>query len=481
MRRQYLSCAIYIALLSTTLTLMSGCSDDESFKFKDVDGLEPTLTLETNHIQTETGRLFTFKGKIEDKDGIRSIRLKNDELFLDKTIDLLDLFDKPVYSYELDYSFTTPKDQEGDSFDVLITVTDLGGRTVEQTVKVTMDGDFVSPVFTSAPDASLTVLAKDETKLNLRFSVSDDKALDYVVVSIPSIQFEETIAVDGNLLDYSKAILLPSTIGSHELTLIAVDKFKHEVTHKSIINVSEMPDFPKMYLTDVNEASQLTSDLYGIPMLIDHTAPYTYSAKYYSEAPGTEVRFVPQKTDFSPICFGINPNDNDALTDEPELSLPIILEEKGYYEIVFNVLSGEYSVEKYTPTDEPLAIGEIINYNDGTGDMPFQMALVGAGLPGVGNWQTQNGYILQQDSENPYILYAEMQLTAGTEIEFTISPTHPWGWWYEPFWRFDNSGENEYNVKNGGDNMTKVTVMKDGKYMFKFDTHLERSKFYPID
>lgn len=479
MRRQYLSCAIYIALFSTSLTLMSGCSDNESFK--DVDGLEPTLTLETNHIQTETGRMFTFKGTVEDKDGIRSIRIKNDQLFLDKTIDILDLYGEPVYSYDLDYSFTTPKEQEGDSFDVLVIVTDLGGRSVEQIVKVTMDGDFVSPVFVSAPDASLTVLAKEETKLNLRFSVSDDKALDYVKVSIPTIGFDETITVDDKVLDYNNSILLPSTIGTHELVLVAVDKFNHEVTHKSTINVSEMPDFPKMYITDVANASQLTTDLYGIPMLIDRIAPYTYSARYYSEVPGTEVRFVPQKTDFSPICFGINPNDNTALTDEPELSLPIVLEDKGYYEITFNVLNGEYSVEKYTPTDEPLAIGETINYNDGSGDMPFQIALVGAGLPGVGNWQPQNGYILQQDAENPFILYAEMQLTAGTEIEFTITPTHPWGWWYEPFWRFDNSGENEYNVKNGGDNMAKVTVMNDGKYMFKFDTHLEKSKFYPID
>ena len=36
-----------------------------------------------------------------------------------------------------------------------------------------------------------------------------------------------------------------------------------------------------------------------------------------------------------------------------------------------------------------------------------------------------------------------MNLKAGDEIEFTISQTHWWGWWPEPYWRFDGSDENE--------------------------------------
>lgn len=55
-----------------------------------------------------------------------------------------------------------------------------------------------------------------------------------------------------------------------------------------------------------------------------------------------------------------------------------------------------------------------------------------------------------------------MDLTAGTTIEFTITPRHDWGWWSEPYFRFGNgkydSKENEYNTKNGDNNMTKVTV-----------------------
>ena len=45
-----------------------------------------------------------------------------------------------------------------------------------------MDGDFAAPVFSAAPDATVTVLMKNETKFNLRFTATDDRALDYVTL-----------------------------------------------------------------------------------------------------------------------------------------------------------------------------------------------------------------------------------------------------------------------------------------------------------
>jgi plastocyanin len=472
-----------LALCLSIVLSFAGCSSDDD-DFKDVDGQSPSISLTADHVQTEIGREFTIKGTIQDKDGIRSIRLMNTALNLDKTIDLLEIYEEHVYSYDLSYKFKTPKTQTGESFPIQVTVTDLGGRVTEATVLITMDGDFTNPIFVSSPDAAVTVLLKETTRLNLRFSVEDDKALDFVEVSIPELNIEEKVMADGKILDYSKSIELPSVTGTYNLTIKAVDKFNLETVRNSVITVSEMPDFPKMYLSDVSDAAKLNSDLFGIPMLIDHTGEYTYKAKYYSEAPGTEVRFVPQKTDFQPICFGINPDDKSILTDEPDLSLPIVLAEKGYYEIEFNVKTGAYSTKRYTPTDTPVEIGKKIYLNDGDKDagmIPLEIGLAGVGLPGAGNWAPGNPLMLTQSTDNPFILYAEMTLEAGTSIEFTITPKHDWGWWLEPFWRFDNSGEMEANVLNGGDNMKKVTVKKDGKYMFKFDTHLLRSRFYPVN
>ena len=70
--------------------------------------------------------------------------------------------------------------------------------------------------------------------------------------------------------------------------------------------VSDLVDFEKMYLADVNSAAELTSDVYGVPMLVDHVGEFQYRARYYNQKPGTGIRFIPQKTDFVPLCFGVD-------------------------------------------------------------------------------------------------------------------------------------------------------------------------------
>lgn len=460
-----------------------GCSDDEHYS--DVDGLAPTVELATANIKTEPGREFVISATIVDRDGIKSIHLVNQDIYLDKTIDLTK--DSLVTEYDLSYKFTTKSSLEGDSFPITVEVTDLGGRVTTTSVLVTMDGDFVNPTFLVSPDSEMTVLLKTETRLNVKFTVQDDKALDVVSVEIPEINYSREVSEftnSGKTLDFNEPISLPSTLASYNLTITATDKAGLETTKTSLITVSEMPDFPKMYLIDVADASKLNSDIFGIPMLIQHTGEFSYQARYYSEAAGTEIRFAPQKTDFSPICFGKDPANTDVLTDDPNVSLPIVLPAKGYYQINFNVKTGVYSVATYTPTDTPIAIGSDM-YLDGSrpgeGSIPLQIGLVGSGIPGAGSWNTAQPLILTQSSENPYLFSVEMTLTAGAQLGFIIQTQHSWGWWPEPYWRWDRANDPESNVANGGENPGTWTASKAGRYLFKFDSHLKRSKFYPID
>lgn len=470
-------------MLLVLLPFFYACSEDDDFA--EVDGLPPTITLSSANVKTEPGREFRIQAKVADKDGLHSIRLINQSLYLDKTIDLT--LDSVIYAYDLDYKFKTESDITESEFPIQIVVTDLGGRMVEETLLVTMDGDFTAPVFTVAPDEAVTVLLKETTRLNLRFTVVDDKALDYVEISIPELNYSVMVTEftnSGKTLSFSQSITLPNTTTSYTLKLKAVDKFALETITNSIVTVSEMPDFAKMYLVDVSDVSLLSSDLFGIPMLIERSAAYTYKAKYYSEKAGTEIRFAPQKTDFNPICFGLDPENNTRLTDDWEVSLPIVLPAKGYYEITLNVKTGTYSVSAYTPTDTPLAIGSPVlldSSRPGEGSIPLEIGLVGAGIPNAGNWATDSPLVLKQDSSNPYLFSVEMTLEAGKEIEFIISAKHSWGWWPEPFWRWDRSNDPEANVMNGGENMAKLKVKTSGKYIFKFDTHLKRSKLYPAN
>ena len=167
--------SLLAALLAmTAVTFATSCSDDDNFS--DVDGKAPTIALETDHIQTEAGRQFTIAGQVKDADGIRSIRLQNSDMLLDKTINLLELYgDSLIYDYKLAYKYTSKKDwTDSSSFPVNITVEDIGGRTTSATLTVSADGDFTNPEFAVAPSGELTVLVQNP-KLTLGFTVKDNK------------------------------------------------------------------------------------------------------------------------------------------------------------------------------------------------------------------------------------------------------------------------------------------------------------------
>jgi hypothetical protein len=478
------------SLLIIILCLFSGCSDNDNFV--DVDGLPPTIALESPNIKTEPGREFNIKAKIEDKDGLKNINLKNEDFNLDKTIDLT--LDSVVYTFGLDYKFKTEKDIQGLSFPVSITVTDLGGRTTTQTVPVTMDGDFTNPVFTVSPDEAITVLLKTVTRVNVKFTVSDDKALNLVAINIPELNYSKEITEftnSGKTLEFNEPITLPSSVATYNLILKAVDKSGLETDKTSMITVSEMPDFPKMYLTDVATVEELNSDVFGVPMRIERTGAYQYKADYYCQKAETKIFFLPQKSDFAPICFGIDPADNTKLTDDPDIAEPIVLNQANvYYEITFNVKTAVYNISTYS-------IDEAID------PIPHKFGSISLDTWGDGGSWLQEFYFgymtsspkevsrFTQDAINPHLFYlAEpLALLAGQEMSFLIHNWHSDGWWNYCTWRVDNSQEPEIfdyygNYKNPAwtkpnttlDNWTKPVVKQTGSYRLYFDAHLGRGK-----
>lgn len=483
--------------------LMGGvmsCSSDDGYSA--VDNQAPTITLASDHVQTEAGRAFTIEGIIKDADGIKSINLRNEGMLLDKTINLLELYSELQKEYNLSYTYQrqyTTDWTDASSFPVLITVEDVVGNKQTATVTVTGDGDYTNPIFTVAPSSEVTVLVGPKPKYKLNCSVTDNKVLKSIHIVSSALNIDETVET-GNVSSYSltKDYVMPGgIISSYPMTITVTDLRGNETSVSTTISVSEMPDFDKMYLADVENASELSSDVYGVPMLIDHTGEFEYTARYYNQKAGTKVRFIPQMTDFEPICFGPDSENSSLFANDPSSSQGIVLDKISYYEIRFNTKTGVYSVDTYTPAPitvklsgndytYPLTLNGTTtwDFDDGSGDQPAQICLAGSNLPdGAGNWTTnQNAgaYILQQDATNPYLLYREGTYEEGKQIEFTISATHWWGWWPEPFWRFDGSEFNEKNTLNGGDNMKKATVPATGKYRFEFDYHLLRSRLFPV-
>ena len=495
-----------ICLLAFALPVMgsclTACSNDDSDSYPAVDNQAPVITLSADKVRTEANRAFTIEANIKDADGIRSINLKNDAMYLDKTINLLEIKSELLKEYDLKYTYQrdfTKDWTDDDTFPVVITVEDVLGNKQTATVTVSADGDFTNPVFTVAPSSDVTVLVGARPKFKLNCSVSDNKTLKSIKVVSTDLQLDETIETGKvSTFDLTKEYIMPAgQTGSYSMTITVTDAQDNATSTSTLITVSEMPDFEKMYLADVEDAKDLSSDVFGVPMLIDHTGEYQYTARYYNQKAGTKVRFIPQMTDFEPICFGPDPENNAVFANDPSVSQGLVLQEVSYYEISFNTKTGEYTAQSYTPapvtvklsgTDYtfPLTLNgtTTMDFGDGSGDQPAQICLAGSGLPeGSGNWTTnQNAgaYILQQDANNPYLLYREDTWTEGNEVEFTISQTHWWGWWPEPFWRFDGSEYNEKNTLNGGDNMKKTKVPATGKYRFEFDYHLLRSRLYPV-
>ena len=190
--------------------MVTSCSDDDNFS--DVDGQAPTITLETDHIQTEAGRQFTIAGQVKDADGIRCIRLQNSDMLLDKTINLLELYaDSLIHDYKLAYKYQAMKTWDDNSkFPVTITVEDVGGRTTTATLTVSADGDFTNPEFSVAPSGELTVLVQNP-KLTLGFTVKDNKRLDYIKVECPALGIDDRIDGGGSSADFvtTKASVQP--------------------------------------------------------------------------------------------------------------------------------------------------------------------------------------------------------------------------------------------------------------------------------
>lgn len=496
MKKHFFNVLVSGAFLLLTLCA-AGCSDDDGYA--DVDGQNPTVSLSTEHIQSGAGRTFTIAGTATDKDGISSIKLECADLNLEKTIDLIEIYDNPQETYELSYKFSIPKNEIGDSFTIKVTVTDVGGRSVSQDLLVTMDGDFEKPVFTVSPSNNITVLIKTDTKFNLRFSLSDDRALDNVTVSIPGIDNFNPLTISANgqkTLDFSEKITLPNVPQQYTATITAKDMAGNSTVLTSVISVSAMPDFATMYLADVATAAELNSDVFGVPMLIKHTGEYQYKANYYCQKAGTEIYFLPQKTDFSPICFGIDPTDNSKLTDDPETAKPIVLNQANvYYEITFNVMTGAYALKTYSIADAidpiPHKIGttsmhQWFDANNNTDLTEFWIGYTTSGPSNVTRFV--------QDATNPHLFYLEdpLELEAGKNMNFIITSYHSDGWWNYCTWRVDNSAEPEifdyygqfvnpaWSGPTAKDNWAKPTVKVSGNYKFSFDAHLGRAKLVPV-
>ena len=241
---------VWLASAAILATAQVGC--EKEFSFSAVNNLTPTIDLNESLVHWEFDTVFVIKGTITDADGIKTINLQNKDLYLNKTIDILDIYGSGVTSYDLDYRIT-PNDSleyRVEEFPIHITVEDLVGNINTTTFTAKMDGDFRNPKFTMEPSDTVNVIMPAFT---FKFGLSDNKVVKKVVVDFPDLDFTEEIENDSKEYNYVKKIVLGDEYRCYDGIITAYDAYDNKVEKKVVINRSELQDYEKIYLCDVAE------------------------------------------------------------------------------------------------------------------------------------------------------------------------------------------------------------------------------------
>jgi len=254
-------------------------------------------------------------------------------------------------------------------------------------------------------------------------------------------------------------------IHSIDLTVTNLGNKETSSQFKVMLNT----DFPKMYATESLDAAFLTSDLFGIPMLVDKTSSYNYSATYYSAQPNTKIWFIPGKTTAKPFAYGLDPGDASKLSGDANAALPFTLPEVGYYSITFNTFNLSYTITKLPDPDPANAFPQVSFTGRGFYDYPNM------------NWQNTlpDIILLDKDPVNPYLFTKIVKLgtppgqTYNT-AQFIFTTNNGW----TNFWRFDDGFDPEATVFNGGNTGDGFAISSTPvSYKVTFDTYLNRARF----
>jgi len=259
--------------------------------------------------------------------------------------------------------------------------------------------------------------------------------------------------------DLNEVVTIPANaaLQIHSLKLEVTDTKGNKSTTEVKVGLEDL-NYADLYLADVTLSSDLTKNLFGVPVM-EKISSHTYKITYYAKEENVKLKFIPNSTSFSPVAIGSDPSNQAKLITDGTKSQPIVLSKKGYYEITVNTLLLTYNVKEVPAT------GAAFN----------QVALVGRGFydyPNM-NWQNTlpNIILLDKDSTNPFLFTKTVKLgiPAGQSYntaQFILTTNNGW----TDFWRFDNGTLPRKAVFNGGANADLPITATPQTYRFVFDS-----------
>ena len=450
------------------IVVVISCNDD-SVKV----GSMPEFNSFLEEISSLPGERVVFEAVISDPAGVKSVNIKYDAWFLDKTI----IKDSLPDIYKLSYGFNVPDNAEEFSVHKIpVTITNAGDVATTKEVVITLDKDIDAPVIAiNSPVDNSTVLIGAGDEITFDVDLTDRELSEF---KIESELLNETVALNGvATYNYSKSLDVANP-GSYTFNITAKDVTGNESISSVIVNIVTDLQFPAMYLTDETSDAALNQDVFGIPFSTTSSQAtgengYVFKAVYYSKSANSEVRFIPQQGSFSPFAFGVNSNSPGKLTLGSDATVnPIVLPGVGYYEISMDVRDLSYTVTPYTPTDT--AFDQVYVLGRGIFVDATTSTCTKNSDGTTKCWHFNSGKPLVQDPNNEYLWTLNVTVkdqpndNGGNGFILNANPD---GW--APFWRTDPD-DRSIAVPGGGGNYVFEDSALDKDYTFIFDTHLNR-------
>jgi len=187
-------------LLISVAILFIGCNKDESIE----DNNTPEIELNATSLHTQPEEKIIIKAILSDPIALSSVNIYNQNWYLNKTIDLSkDSLGNSITEYELNYAFAVP-DTTGYEEVLVITVTNVGGKTNTVNLPVIMDGDIKAPEIDvdGQVDDGATITADEGDQFEIYIYVSDDIKLGYFVISEPTLGLYDSIYEFSNVKEF---------------------------------------------------------------------------------------------------------------------------------------------------------------------------------------------------------------------------------------------------------------------------------------
>lgn len=255
----------YLLFVSIMLLLLVGCKDDNESSYP--DSAAPEIVVKRNELYSLPNRKFVIKADLKDDLGLKSLQISIPEFYLDKEITFPT--NELVTEYELAYEFLAPADTKGtDTFKVNLLLTDVSGNSVTKELTLHLDGDFNAPSLSNVkPTDGSVIFQSEDMQLDISFNVTDVTGIDSVIVTVDDLKINEKIKVGGQKeYTFEKTFAIPSDLRSYEIIITTVDNFVEPNKKSQSIKFSVADGLTEMYLADVPVSTDLTEDIFGVPM-----------------------------------------------------------------------------------------------------------------------------------------------------------------------------------------------------------------------